>query len=347
MPSSLKDVAALAGVSITTASRALNGKGVNVRTRERILEAVKKLKYHPSAIGKNLINNKSNTIGMYILNTKKSRDMTEEISYYYAMMKGALSCIRKYEYVFNFEVLDWEDLDVNNVFAKKIYGRTIDGLILVPQFMYHYSFLNLLEEERFPFVIIDPKVGIKPENSVSVDNYRGGYLAADYLLSLGHSRIAFINGPESHIDSQNREKGFLSRLLGSSVRFGMSDIIYSDFTNEGGYEAAKRILSDAGRIPSAIFCANDYMASGALAAVSGMGLRVPGDVSLMGYDDTDIARCIFPKLTTIRTAVKDIGFLAAERVLNLIAKAEKQTSETYPEIILEPTLVVRDSTRKI
>jgi DNA-binding LacI/PurR family transcriptional regulator len=347
MPSSLKDVAALAGVSITTASRALNGKGVNVHTRERILEAVKKLKYHPSAIGKNLINNKSNTIGMYILNTRKSRDMTEEISYYYAMIKGALSCIQKYDYVFNFEVLDWEDLDKHNVFAKKIYGRTIDGLILVPQFMYHYSFLNLLEEEQFPFVIIDPKVGIKPENSVSVDNYRGGCLAADHLLSLGHSRIAFINGPETHVDSQTREKGFLSRLLGSSIRFDRSEIIYSDFTNEGGYDAAKRILSDSGRIPTAIFCANDYMASGALAAISSLGLRIPDDISLMGYDDTDIARCIYPKLTTIRTSVKDIGFLAAERVLHLIASNKKQTAEAYPEIMLEPTLIVRDSTRRI
>ena len=89
------------------------------------------------------------------------------------------------------------------------------------------------------------------------------------------------------------------------------------------------------------------MASGALAAISKAGLRVPEDVSLMGYDDTDIARCIYPKLTTIRTAVKDLGFLAAERVLQLIAQSGNPLAETYPEIMLEPTLIVRDSTRRI
>lgn len=347
MSSSLKDVAALAGVSITTASRALNGKGVNARTRERVVEAAKKLKYHASAIGKNLINNKSNAIGMFILNSKKSRDMTEEISYYYAMMKGALACIKQHDYVFNFEALDWEDLEEKNVFAKKIYGRTIDGLIIVPQFNYHYSFLNLLEEEQFPYVIVDPNVGIKPENSISVNNYRGGFLAADHLLSLGHRHLAVINGPENHIDSNTREKGFLSRLLDSDVQFDRTNIIYSDFTNEGGYESAKRLISDSKQVPTAIFCANDYMASGALAAISDAGLRIPGDISLVGYDDTDIARCIYPKLTTIKVAVKDLGFLAAERVLNLISENEKPSGKKYTEILLEPTLIVRDSTRGI
>lgn len=345
MSSSLKDVAALAGVSITTASHALNGKRVNEQTRERVLEAAKKLKYHTSAIGRNLITNKSNTIGMYILNSKKSRDMTEEISYYYAMIKGALGSIQKHEYVFNFEVLTWEDLEDTSLIAKKVYSRSIDGMILVPQFMYHYNFLSLLEEEHFPYVIINPSVNIKPENSVKIDNCRGGFLVADHLLSLGHKKIAFINGPKEHKDSYDRERGFLARLLESGIKCDTNDIVYSDFTNDGGYLATKKILSEKVDHPTAIFCANDYMASGAITAIFENGLKVPSDISVVGFDDIDVAKCVYPKITTIKSEIKELGFMAAERVFELIEK--KDVEVQLPQIVLAPNLIIRGSTVKV
>ena len=345
MPSSLKDVATLAGVSITTASNALNGKQVNERTRERVLEAAKKLKYHTSAIGRNLITNKSNTIGMYILNSKKSRDMTEEISYYYAMIKGALGSIQKHGYVFNFEVIYWEDMEVDSYIAKKVFSRSVDGMILVPQFMYHYTFLSLLEEERFPYVIINPYISIKPENGVRIDNYKGGYLVADHLLSLGHKNMAFINGPEDHKDSYDRERGFLSRLLESGIKYDRNNIVYSDFTNDGGYIATKKILDEKSSKPSAIFCANDYMASGAMTAIFELGMKVPDDISIVGYDDIDVARCVCPKLTTIRSAIKELGFKAAERLFELIERKDKDNDNELPEIVLEPNLIIRGSTK--
>ena len=349
MSATLKDVAALAGVSLTTASHALNGKPVNERTKGKVLEAAKKLKYHTSAIGRNLITNKSNTIGMFIINSNRSTDMTEEISYYYAMLKGALTSIQQHDYVFNFEVIYWEDIGDKNFIAKKVFSKAIDGMILVPQFMYHYSFMTLLEEEKFPYVIINPSINLKPENTVRIDNYRGGYLAADHLLSLGHKEMAFINGPENHKDSYEREKGFLSRLLESGIRYNRSNIVYSDFTNEGGYAAAKELLATMDNRPTAIFCANDYMASGAVTAVSEAGLKVPGDIALMGYDDTDIARCIYPSLTTMRSAVKELGFMAAERVLELVDRKDKNPEEldALDEIVLIPTLVKRGSTAQL
>ncbi|MHB8062327.1 MAG: LacI family DNA-binding transcriptional regulator [Ruminiclostridium sp.] len=345
MPTTLKDVAILAGVSITTASHALNGKQVNAQTREKVLEAAKKLKYHTSAIGRNLITNKSNTIGMFIFNSKKSRDMTEEISYYYAMMKGALSSIQQHEYVFNFEAIDWEDLEDKDFVAKKVFSRSIDGMILVPQFRYHYSFLSLLDEERFPYVVINSNISIRPENSVRIDNYRGGYIAADHLLTLGHKSIAIINGPENHKDTYDREKGFLSRLLESGIKYDRNNIIYSDFTHDGGYCSTKKILQEKSCLPSAIFCSNDYMASGAIAAIYEAGMKVPDDIALVGYDDTEISRCVYPKLTTIKSAAKDLGFLAAERVFELIQRTDKEAK--LDEIVLEPSLIVRDSTIRV
>ncbi len=345
MPASLKDVAALAGVSPATASLALNGKRVNSRTREKVEEAARKLKYHTSAIGRNLIKNRSNTIGLFILNSKKSRDMTEEITYYYAMLKGALDCIRQHGFVFNFEAVDWEDMEENGFIAKKVFSRSVDGMILVPQFMYHYSFLSLLEEEGFPYVVINPSMSLRPRNSVEIDNHRGGYLAADHLLKLGHRRFAIINGPEDHKDSFSREKGFLARLLESGIKYDINNIVYSDFTHDGGYHAMKSLLEKGGSPPGAVFCSNDYMASGAMSALFEAGLRVPEDVSLVGYDDSDIAKCVYPKLTTVRSPVRELGFLAAERVLEQIEGAKGDNG--FDAVLLQPEMILRGSTRQL
>jgi len=347
MPATLKDVAALARVSLTTASHALNGKTVNEETRKRVLDAAKKLRYHTSSIGRNLIKNSSNTIGMLIINSKQSRDMTEAISYYYGMIKGVLAGIQQHGYVFNFEVVYWEDIENSDYMEKKVYGRSLDGMILIPQFMHYYSFLSTLDEEQFPYVIINPSIGIKAQSRVVVDNYKGGYLAAEHLLQSGHEKLAFINGPGNHYDAHQREKGFLSGLLERGVKYDRKNVIYSDFTNEGGYEAMKQILANCrGDLPTAVFCANDYMASGAMAAIYDAGLKVPEDISIVGYDDIDVARAIYPKLTTIKSPVKDIGFQAAERVLRLIEKKEKGNGLEYNEVVFEPTLIIRGSTAR-
>lgn len=348
MPATLKDVAALARVSLTTASHALNGKTVNEQTRERVLEAAKKLKYHTSVIGRNLIKNSSNTIEILILNSRKSKDMTDEISYYYKMLQGAFSCIQKYDYLFSFQVKYWEDIENTDYIMKKVYSRSIDGMILIPQFMYYHDFVSILEEEKFPYVIINPSIGIKNESRVVIDNYKGAYLAADHLLQSGHKDIVFINGPDNHFDSHSREKGFFARLLQEGIRFDSNNVIYSDFTNDGGYQAMREVLSKGDIRPTAVFCANDYMATGAMAAIYDAGLSVPGDISVVGYDDTDVARAVYPKLTTISVDIKKVGYLAAERVFELIYNKGKEYDLNYlDEITLEPSLIERGSTRRL
>jgi DNA-binding LacI/PurR family transcriptional regulator len=344
VPATLKDVAALARVSLTTASHALNGKEVNEETRKRVIEAARKLKYYKSSIGRNLILNKSNTIGMFVLNSKMSKDMTEDISYYYGLIKGALASIQKHGYLFNFEVVYWEDIANSDFIDRKIYGRSLDGMILIPQFMYYYNFLSSLENEQFPYIIINPSTNIKSQSRVVFDNYKGGYLAADYLLGLGHENLAFINGPENHYDAYQREKGFFARLLEGGVKFDRKKIVYSDFTTDGGYEAMENIIRKNVELPTAVFCANDYMASGAMGAVYDEGLKVPEDISIIGYDDIDVARAVYPKLTTIRSPVKEIGFEAAERVLAMVEDRDGDTKAQLNEIIFEPALVERGST---
>lgn len=345
MATKLKDVAMLANVSITTASHALNGKAVNEDTKNRVLEAAKKLNYHKSIIGRNLITNRSNTIGMFILNSKSSRDMTEEISYYYRMIMGVLSSAQRHGYLFNFEVQYWEDIKHNEFIEQKVLSRSIDGMILIPQFTYSYDFLSVLEKESFPYVIINPNTEIKPASKAIIDNFEGGYMAANYLLEIGHKDLFFINGPRNHIDSISRENGFFMKLIEDGVKFNREKITYSDFTSEGGYYAMKQVLDFCDSIPTAIFCANDYMAAGALRAIFDRGLRVPEDISLIGYDDTDIAKTVYPRLTTIAAPIKELGFIVAERVFEMIDN--KIQEPALSQIVMKPELVVRESTRKL
>lgn len=344
MATTLKDVANLAKVSLTTASHALNGKPVKEATRERVLKAADKLNYYSSKIGRNLTQNRSYTIGMIILNSRKHKDMTTKISYYYAMITGALNIIEKNGYSFDFSVKYWEDALKEGYIEKKAFSHSVDGIIFVPQFVYNYHFLPALDHEKFPYLIINPSSTVNKANTLIIDNLDGGYQAAKHLADYGHRDIVFINGPANHYDAQIREKGFTMYLLEHGIRLKRSDVIYSDFTNEGGYNAMSQLLQK-GKIPTAVFCGNDYMAAGVMAAIYDRGLRIPQDISVVGFDNNDLAEAVYPKLTTVISPAKEAGKKAAERILALIQ--EKENSSSLDQIVLPTSLNVRDSTFKI
>ncbi len=339
MPATLKDVADLAKVSLTTASHALNGKKVSEEARERVLEAAKKLHYYVNISGRNLITNKRHAISLVVLNTRHSSDFVDEISYYYELLKGAMACAQESGYTLNFESVIWENIQEDELFEKKIFGRAVDGVIVIPQFMYRCDFISMFESEKFPYVIINPGVDVNPVNRVLLDNYKGGRKAAEYLAEMGHKRILFINGPKDHVDAYYREKGFMTELLHRGIKFDRRYMVYSDFTHLGGYYTMKRILSDNAYKMTAVFCANDYMATGVMSAVHEAGLAIPKDLSVMGYDGMDISACVFPKLATISSEVRSLGYEATKRLIALINGQATGLSE----IVLKPVLLERNS----
>ncbi|WP_227767386.1 LacI family DNA-binding transcriptional regulator [Zhaonella formicivorans] len=287
-----------------------------------------------------MITGKSNTIGLYILNSQHNPDLTGECSYFYPMLRGILSVAEQRGYALNFSVKTWEEIEATNLLVQKSRDQSNDGMIIVPQYNYYYSFLQDLERGNFPYVLLNPSACPNRSKNVTLDNYHGARLATGHLIDLGHTGIGFINGPANHYDAVVREKGFVDAVMQAGVKVREGWLQYGDFTTGSGYEAMERMLQ-AGPPPEAIFCANDYMAAGAIRALYAHGYRVPDDVSVVGYDNTDIAASVFPPLTTVENPTFELGRLAMERLLQLI-----EGQQGLEEIIVQPRLVVRNSCKR-
>lgn len=344
MPASLRDVANMAHVSLATASQALNGKPVNEETRARVIKVAQKLHYYVNVNGRNLITRKTHNLSLVVLNEDKVGDMTEALSYYYHLLKGVMDCAQQNQYSVRYEVISWEELQKEEYFEKKVYGRSVDGIIVIPQFKYRCDFLKLFDDEKFPYVIINPWTEVAPQHSVSVDNYRGGELVAHYLWENKFKDIFFINGPRDHISASLLEEGFLAELLKRGLQFDRKHILYSDYTFEGGHEKMELLQKNSEIAGSVVFCANDYMAAGAVMALQEAGFKIPDDVSVIGFDGMEISKYVYPGIMSVGVNTKLLGMHAAKRLLTLIHS--KQGTEQLESIVLQPELLKRNSVKK-
>lgn len=343
MSATLKDVAKLARVSVSTASLALNGKHVRPETRKRILIAAEKLNYVMGSAAKSLKSGKARTIGFYILNLKEIRDLSEEASdFWYILLKGIMEVTSRNGYAFNFESGLWESNDSENIIVTRARSKAVDGAIIIPQYNFHYHFLKPLDDIGFPYVIINPDIDLSADKKIVINEYAGSFTGAEYLIDKGFKRIGFINGPEIHIDSINRYKGFLEAMIKHKIPIHSEYICNSDFTMAGGRTSAEKILESVDEPPEAFLCANDYMAVGAIHAIVNRGLKVPKDISVFGYGDHDIGRGVIPRLTTVHTPVLDIGRTAAEK---LFAQLHNQDGENLQTEFV-PELIERESVRR-
>lgn len=336
MSASLKDVARLANVSLTTASFALNGKPVKEETRARVLEAAEKLHYYVNVNGRNLSTKKTHNISVVVLNENQTQDFTEQLSYYYRFLKGVMDYAQGHQYSVKYEVISWDSLNHNDYFEKTVYGHSVDGIIVIPQYKYSCNFISLFEEEKFPYVVINPWFEVGHEHRVMVDNYTGGLLVSDYIVRKKYKEIFMISGPREHISSSLIEKGFLAGLLRAGIRFDISHIIYSDYTYEGGIAAMKQLMGEHDVSDSIVFAANDYMATGAMSVLKERNVKIPHQVSFIGFDGMDVSRCVYPPLTTMYVDTKYLGECAAKRLLGLIDQDPNR--KFFREIVFTPRL---------
>ncbi len=336
----LEDVAQLANVSPATASLALAGKTVvKEETRKRVVHAAEKLGYVGSSIAASLKSGKTNTIALFIINQQQNKSLTESTSYFWEILRGILDVTDEYGYSFSYHVFYWEDPKSMQYLNHRINNSSVDGYIIFPNYMYHYSFLNELVGTEKPFVICNPVVNVEPENTVIIDNYTGGVKATEHLLERGYRKLALINGPENHFDAVNRLRGFRDVLSQNDEHIISEYIMCSDFTINGGYHDTKQFLPGLSDYPDAIFYTNDHMASGGIRAIHELGLKIPDDIGVIGYDGLAIGEAVSPLLTTIDTNTYCVGVTTAKRLFSLI-----NGEEHNKPAILEPQLVVRDST---
>ena len=329
----LKDVATLAGVSTATASLALNNGPVNERTRQTVIKAAAQLSYVPNRIGQMLTTGRSNTIEMVILTMAAFPDIVRRTSLFYYLMEGVLAVADEHGFAVRFAVKSY-DASISDYFSQIVGQRTVDGIIVIPQFARDMDFVDRLRRVDFPYVLLRPASFGAEVNHVDMGNEEGGRLVADLLVDTGARTLGIINGPAPHFDAIERERGFTSTVLDRGCALVAKQ--HGDFTIESGFVAMQRIAERS--LPDAVFCANDYMAIGALNYLRSVGVDVPGTLALVGYDNIDVASAIDPPITTVDNHFMKLGQTLAGEVIGLI----KEINQTVARRI-QPELIVRQS----
>ncbi|MGQ9630173.1 MAG: LacI family DNA-binding transcriptional regulator [bacterium] len=326
----IKDVAARAGVSKSTVSRVLNGGPVSEKTREVVQKAIRELNYYPNLQAQTLSKRRTDTIGLIV------PEIT--VSFCTQVIAGVEEAAQKYHQVLILcatkRKLDPELQFVRNL----IYGKKIDGLLVLLPFEYRLGYIHELESRGFPLFLIGQPGDLSESNYVAVDNVKGAFEITEYLIGLGHRRIAFIMGRPDIKDSKDRLAGYKKALEEHGLKFDPALVRKGDFTYDSGVRATREILK-GDPPPTAIFASNDEMAIGAMREIEKRGLRVPEDIAVVGYDDVPEARLMSPTLTTVAQPMKDMGRVAAEKLLGLIEGRESKPVH----IILETQIKVRES----
>ncbi|SFE94897.1 LacI family DNA-binding transcriptional regulator [Paracidovorax wautersii] len=331
----IKDVAQHAQVSVTTVSHVLNGtRHVSAAGRARVEEAIRTLGYVPSAIARSLKRNNTRTLGMLIPNSSNP---------YFAEIVHAVED-RAFGAGYNVILCNTNDEPHRQgSYLQVLAERRIDGLIVVST-GHDATLPTQLAGLTVPTVLVDREIAIgeQPGDMVETAHHQGGLLATRHLLSLGHRRIACIGGQEGLAPSEQRIAGWRAALAeaGASVLAGSEALLWhGHFTSQGGYEAMHALLRSPVP-PTAVFVCNDLMAMGALCAAHERGLRVPEALSLVGFDDIELAAFTSPPLTTVAQPKQRIGALAVDMLMERI-EGRRQAAR---QVMLQPELRVRAST---
>ncbi|HEY2000441.1 LacI family DNA-binding transcriptional regulator [Paraburkholderia sp.] len=309
MAATLKDVAELAGVGMSTASRAISGKGpVSADAMRRVQAAIEALNFRPSSIGRAMATQSLGMIGLFV--------PTFFGSYYGTILKQTdteLRAVHRHVVVAT-GCGESSPREQAMEAVKFLIGRDCDGVVVISHDL-HDEDLIKLHGMHPKMVFLNRGFEQLPEASFCADHFRGGELAARTLFEHGHRDIAVISGPSTASDNQARLDGFFAELARNGIERGATTLIESDFSPEGGYAATQTLLESKRRF-TGLFCANDTMAVSALARLQQAGISVPDDVSVIGYDDDYSAAYAAPALTSVRIPTADLTQNAVRWLVN-------------------------------
>ncbi len=325
----IKDVSREAGVSIKTVSRVLNNeKYVGGETRARVAEVVARLNFRPNVAARSLAGRRSFQIALICDNPSPY--------YVYEMQSGIRDRCEAAGVRMIAQPYDRGSDRLLDEIESLVEATQIDGLILTPPVTDHPAVLELLARRGVRFVRVSPGSQFDLSPSTFIDNRAAAATMTRHLLSLGHTRIGFIAGDPGFATSGQRTDGYRDALLGAGLAIDDALIRSGNYDFASGAREAEILLAlpDA---PTAIFAASDDMAAGVLTVAHRLGLSVPGALSVAGFDDTALARYVWPPLTTIRQPTRDMAHAAADLLLN-----ENDGPPERREIAHE--LVVREST---
>jgi len=330
----IEDVARAAGVSAMTVSRVINKKeNVRVETREFVLETIEQLKYTPNSAARNLAAGEATHIGLLYSNPSAA--------YLSQFLVGALTGARKAGCHLVIEDCESENQAEQAEAARRFDTAEVDGVILPPPLS--ESIPILTELARAGTLVVTVAMGRLYENelNVRIDDFAAAKQMTEHLLDLGHRRISMIKGHPDHIASNERERGYRAAMASAGLE-GEIQITQGYFTFRSGLLATEQLL-DAGRRPTAIFASNDDMAAAAVSVAHRRGLEVPGDLSVVGFDDTAHATTVWPELTTIRQPVSAMANAAIELLLEEVRNRRRGISPGKADVVLDHELIIRES----
>jgi len=325
----MHDVAQAAGVSLMTVSRVVNDKDdVSQATRQRVLQIIEELNYRPSSIARGLATHQTGTLGIVVPDISNP--------FFASIVRSAEDAAYAQDYRVFLGNTN-EDTQREQAVLHSLEDNQVDGLILFSSRLEDDVLFEILN--RFPTAIVvfrnrkTPGIG-----AITLDDVYGAQLAIEHLLNRGHRNIGLISGPPISLSSLGRLEGYQNALRTAQISVNGKWIRHCHPVVEAGQETAAELLQSHPEL-TALFCHNDLIAVGALQACADLGLRVPEDISIIGYDDIRLAGLVNPALTTLRIPTKKIGTQAMQM---LLAQINDDSSEPQ-EIHLKPELIVRQS----
>lgn len=329
----IKDISKAAGVSVTTVSRALNGySDVSESTRQKVMRVAKELNYVPNTLARSLVMNKSQTIGLLVSGFTKSSIKDN-------FMVEVMAGINDFAAETNYDLVLFSTDSTKQrekTYSQLCKERRVDGVIIQGIKIDDPYLLEVVESD-IPCVLIDIPIESDTVGYVTTDNILGAKKAVQHLIELGHRNIAMVNGHDQAFVSKRRLEGYIESLKDSNLQIRNDWIVNGKFDEEEAEKATEELLIN-NPVITAVFCASDLMALGVIKAARNLGIRVPEDLSVVGYDDILLASYSTPSLTTIAQDKFRMGYEAGRLLVQMLE------GENHSHIVtLETNLKIRDS----
>lgn len=338
MSVTIYDVAKKAGVGIGTVSRVINNSPqISPYTREKVLKIIRDLKYQPSAMAQSLARKKSNIIACIV------PFFTEY--FYFEVLNGIQQALSNYGYdliLYNVDKLEKKE----EILKRTIRERKVDGVLLISMPISD-KLVSKFIESKLPIVLVDSFHDAL--DSITVENEAGAFIATEHLISLGHNRIGMINGCLSSVPAINRLQGFKAALNKYNIVYndnwvvnvslnGDPEVLHNDgFNKLAGYKAMTRLLEENEHRPTGVFISSDIQATGAINAIKEHGLKIPNDITIIGFDDIELSEYL--GLSTVHQPMYEMGKLAVDRLMDKIAGKLSDNFKT----VFPTKLVIRET----
>lgn len=322
----IQDIAETAKVSKSTVSRVINNSTpVADKKRKAVLDAMEKLNFQPNIFARGLAGGQSMTIGIVTQNIGSP--------FYDNVAQGIISGLRSSIYAPVFVDGQWKP-EVEEQVIQTLLGRHVDGLIIVGGSLSEEKTVQLAEQK--PVIMVARQVDALKDRCIYIDNFEAAYQATRFLIEAGHENIAHLTGIRRHQDATRRYKGYCQALSDANLELNPDLVIEGNFSGQSGVMGVESLLM-RGHSFTAMFTANDEMAYGARLALYRKGIRVPEDISIIGFDDQPNSAFLTPPLTTVRQPALEMGQAAAEALVGLLTDGEFELPD------LKADLVIRES----